>query len=80
MPVDDAVTLGEIARRLERLEQKIDRQSSVSPEVFSQQVSFMDKRIGELEDNAKWLIRAIAIAYLGILGTIVGTVVSRGVG
>lgn len=74
----DDITVGELVRRLERIERKIDAQHSVSPEVFGLHAQGVERRLEELEDGAKWLTRALVLAWVGIIGTVITSAVTGG--
>jgi len=87
----DEITLGELARRLDRMEVRMDGQFAqvgrqienlqyVPRDIYALQVGEMSGRIDELEQAKMWLTRTIiaSIAFPILVGIIMALVVTRG--
>jgi hypothetical protein len=76
--VPDEVTTGELARRMDRLDRRVDdgfrqigvqlaNQPYVHEDVYDVDKAAIERRVGELEDRSKWVTRTFAAALMGVL-------------
>lgn len=71
---EDDISVGEIARRLTRIEGKLDQQLFVTQDVYkAEKQAAMDaraaqnERINKLEDSQTWAFRMMAAAFIGLI-------------
>lgn len=67
MAPPDEVTLGELARRLTRIEGKLDQQIYVPRDLYESQRRDDRERLTKLEDTMTWAFRLVGAAFLGII-------------
>lgn len=75
MPMPDEISLGEVARRLDRFERSVDQQFTgvhrqiesmqyVSRETYEARHKALSARVEELEDSKRWFSRGLVVSFV----------------
>lgn len=78
MPGED-VTPGELGRRLDRIERKIDNLQFVRRDVYDVEMSSVKARLDDLEEGRRWAFRGIvtSLVFPVLVAVILALVLTR---
>ena len=62
--------LDTVATRIAQVEQRLERVLN-SAQDHSERINLLEYQVNKLEDGNKWLIRAVVVVALGLLGSLI---------